>query len=92
MSDLELSREAEWHASRSAKLFEKVRQIRDQALSAEPMKGADLLRKAMAVEFEADEHLHHSNVLDSVRAARLPFAGTGLVVTRANAYTVRQRM
>ena len=92
MSAEELSNESEWHASKASELFEKVREMRVRALSVETRVAEVLLRSAMAVEFEADEHRHQSNVLDSVRAARLPYGGTGLVVHGGNAYTVRQRL
>ncbi len=88
MSIEELSTESEWHAARAAELFGEVRKMRDRAVTVEITEASELLRSAMQVEFEAAEHLHQSNVLDSVRASRLPYTGTRLVVPATRAYTV----
>ena len=66
--------------------------MRKLAVNVQITEAAELLRSAMAVEFDADEHMHQSNVLDTVRSARLPRHGTGLVVARPKPYTVRQNV
>ena len=90
MSTEELTAEAEWHAAKAAILFRKVEKMRERALTAERAEALELLRSAMAVEFDADEHLRQSNILESLRAARVPKEGVGVVLPVANAYTVRQ--
>ena len=90
MSTEELSAESEWHSSKAAILSNQVRKMRELALTAEVTEAGELLRSAMQIEFEADEHLRQSNILDSLRAARVPKEGVGVVLPVANAYTVRQ--
>lgn len=92
MSTEELSAESEWHATKAAMLFSKVAKMRERALTAEAAEAGDLLRSAMKTEFEADEHRRQSNILDSLRAARVPKEGVGVVLPFANAYTVRQSL
>jgi hypothetical protein len=92
MSAEELSTESEWHAQKALKLLAQVSQMRQLALIVDSKERGDLLRAAMETEAEADEHRHQSNVLDTVRSARLPRHGTGLVVPRPKPYTVRQNV
>lgn len=92
MSPEELASESEWHAAQASELFGKVKKIRKRALSLSINEAVELMRLAMEVAFEAEEHLHHANVLDSVRASRLPYRGTGLVVPASGAYTARQNI
>jgi hypothetical protein len=88
MSTEELSSESEWHASKAAILTNQVRKIRELALTAEIAAAGELLRSAMQIEFEADEHFRQANILDSLRAARVPKEGVGVVLPVARAYTV----
>ena len=92
MSTDELSAESKWHAGKAAKLFGKVRKMRQLALRSDTIKAGELLRSAMQIEFDADEHLRQSNILDSLRAARVPKQGVGVALPVANAYTVGRRL
>lgn len=92
MSTEELSAESEWHATKASILFHEVKKMRELALTAEITEAGELFRSAMEIEFEADEHLRQSNILDALRAARVPKEGVGIVLPVANAYTVRQRL
>lgn len=92
MSTEELSAESEWHAAKAAILFNEVKKIREAAVAAEWPEAGDLLRAATATEFEADEHIRQANILDSLRAARVPNDGVGVVLKVARAYTVPQRL
>lgn len=92
MSIEELSTNSGWHAEQASALFEKVKEMRARALTLTINEAVELMRSAMVVAFEAEQHMRHANVLDSVRAARVPRPGAGLVAPAAKAYTVRQSL
>jgi hypothetical protein len=85
MSIDELSSESAWHAREASRLLEDVRGLREHALELNELGAADALRSAMEKEGEAEAHLHQSNLLDSLHAARLSEQGVGDVVHAAKA-------
>lgn len=85
MSIAELSAESEWHASEASKLMDEVEQMRETALGLNEQGADEVLQSAMAKEAEAEAHIHQSNLLDSLRAARLSEKGVGDVVHAAKA-------
>jgi hypothetical protein len=85
MSIDELSSESKWHAREASKLLDEVRDLREHALELNELGAVDALRSAMTKEEEAEAHMHQSNLLDSLHAARLSEQGVGEVVHAAKA-------
>ena len=78
MTGDELSLESVWHENRAAELFDEVRELRERALELDDEAAAfEMLEAARAKEAEAEAHLQQSNILNSLKAARLPGTGVG---------------
>ena len=78
MTSEELSLESVWHENQAAELFDEVRELREQALELDDEAAAfEMLEAASAKETEAEAHMQQSNILNSLKAARLPGTGVG---------------
>jgi hypothetical protein len=85
MSIGELSAESEWHAFEASILLDEVKEMREIALGLSEQGTDDVLQSAAAKEAEAEAHIHQSNLLDALHAARLSDQGVGDVVRAAKA-------
>ena len=77
MTSEELSHEAAWHEREAAQLFDEVRDLREHALELDEEAAFEMLEAAGAKETEAQAHILQSNILNSLKAARLSSTGVG---------------
>lgn len=85
MSNEELSAESEWHVNEAGKLLDDVKELRENALGLSEDQADEVLKTAAEKEAEAEAHIHQSNLLDSLHAARFSDQGVGAVVHTAKA-------
>lgn len=79
MSSEELSIESEWHLREASLLFEEVSEMRAGALELGEQQADEVLQSACEKEAEAEAHVHQSNLLSTLIAARLSEQGVGVV-------------
>jgi hypothetical protein len=71
MSYKELSKESEWHIAESEQFLEEAEELRAKALNLSEEEAEEVLQMAVAKDAEAEAHIHHSNLLNSLMYSRI---------------------